>query len=418
MQCFYVKNNITLQLPHKQCELLAPSSEALLAQQIPTKNVYCGNVGWETIHAKQSIGEDGVVILPMTHEIQRILPPAITPWSAGQDIVTQLQNLIQNRPAEKRHQPIRLALLNGVGTMLGDTLVGSSAVEIAIRRLHETIGAVEVHAILAWNARPGTENIMARSPAVTYVQGHSITLNNLCSYDAYWDFSVLLRMEGYNSIPLIDFYLNSLGIDPESVSPAEKLPMLRLPTALIMEARSILAERSQGRKTVLIQGLASTPLRSMPDAFFAQLIADVLSETDVCVLLTQPLPGGFPNHYPDRIIHLEDWCRPSTDHYLSVVVAANAIISVDSLAIHAAMAAQIPGVVIFTTLSPALRLAYAPRLTGILIPEAEALSTWGKHKTDDNWPNEQLEYDQAWAAIDRKSILHKLHEIWNQSEVI
>ncbi|MGZ4969952.1 MAG: glycosyltransferase family 9 protein [Methylobacter sp.] len=418
MQCFYVKNNVTLQLPHKQRELFAPSLEALAALQIPTKNVYCGNIAWEVIHAKQNIGEDGVVTLPMSQEIQRILPPAITPWSAGYNLVMQLQNVIHNRAAEKRDQPVKLALLNGVGTMLGDTLVGSSAVEIAIRRLTETIGAVEVHAILAWNARPGTENILARSPAIAYVQGHSITLDNLCSYDAYWDFSSLLRMEGYNSLPLIDFYLNSLGIDPESVGPAEKLPALRLPTALIMEAKSILAEMSQGRKIVLIQGLASTPIRSMPESFFAKMIDDVLNETDACVLLTQPTPDGLSNQDSRRIINLEDWCRPSTDHYLSVVAAANAIISVDSLAIHAATAVQMPGVVIFTTLSPALRLTYAQRLTGMLIPEASTLSTWGKHKIDNNWPNEQLEYNQAWEAIDRKSIVMKLQEIWNKSAIV
>ncbi|WP_333878304.1 hypothetical protein [Methylobacter sp.] len=256
MQYFYVKNNVTLQLPHKQHELLPPSLDALATLQIPTKNVYCGNIVWEVIHARETLGETGVVTLPNTPEIQRILPPAITPWSVGHDLVMQLQNIIRNRPIEKRHEPIKLALLNGVGTMLGDTLVGSSAVEIAIRRVTEAIGAVEVHAILAWNARPGTENIMARAPAIAYVQGHSITLDSLCGYDAYWDFSALLRMEGYNALPLIDFYLNNLGIDPESVDSAEKLPDLRLPTALVMEAKSILGEMSQGRKVVLIQGLA------------------------------------------------------------------------------------------------------------------------------------------------------------------
>jgi ADP-heptose:LPS heptosyltransferase len=183
---------------------------------------------------------------------------------------------------------------------------------------------------------------------------------------------------------------------------------LRLPTALITEAKPILAEMSQGRKTVLIQGLASTPIRSMPNAFFAQMIDDVLDKTDACVLLTHPLPDGLPNPYQDRIIHLEDWCRPSADHYLSLVVAANAIISVDSLAIHAAMAAQMPGLAIFTTLSPALRLTYATQLTGMLIQGASNLSTWGKHKIDDNWPGEQHEYNQAWKALDRKSILNQL----------
>ncbi|MGZ3820109.1 MAG: hypothetical protein ACXVB6_05930, partial [Mucilaginibacter sp.] len=159
-------------------------------------------------------------------------------------------------------------------------------------------------------------------------------------------------------------------------------------------------------------------IRSMPDSFFAKMIDDVLNESDACVLLTQPTPDSLSNHDSRRIINLEDWCRPSTDHYLSAVVAANAIISVDSLAIHAATTVQMPGVVIFTTLSPALRLTYAPRLTGMLIPGASTLSTWGKHKTDNNWPNEQIEYNQAWEAIDRKAIVNKLQQIWNKFRVV
>lgn len=408
MEYFYVKNNVIVQLPHKRRELFSPPQDALATLQIPIKNIYCGNIGWEVIHARQTVGEDGAVILPINSEIQRLLPPAIISWSDGHDLVIQIQNIIRARPDEKHHEPIKLALLNGVGTMLGDTLVGSSAVEIAIRQLNEAVGAVEVHAVLAWNARPGTENILARSPAISNVQGYSITLDDLCGYDAYWDFSTLLRMEGYNSVPLIDFYLNNLGIDARSVNPVEKLPVLRLPTALVLEAKSILAEISQGRKVVLIQGLASTPIRSMPDTFFAQLINDVLRETDASVLLTQPLPDGLSNNYPDRIIHLEGWCRPSTDHYLALVIAADALISVDSLAIHAAMAIQMPGVVIFTTLNPELRLAYAPQLTGVLIPDASVLSTWGKHKIDDNWPNEQASYHQAWEALDRRVVVNKI----------
>ena len=411
MQLFYVKNSVTLQLPHKQCVLTAPSHEALASQQIPIANVYCGNIGWEVIHANTTVGEESAVVVPINPEIQRILPPAINPWSAGHDLVTQVQSMMRHRPEEKRHAPIKLALLNGVGTMLGDTLVGSSAMEIAFRRLTEAIGPVEVHAILAWNARPGAENIMARCPAFSHVQGHSIRLEQLCGYDSYWDFSSLLQMEGYNSVPLVDFYLSNLGIDPNSVDSAEKSPVLRIPTALLSEAKSILNKRSNGRSVVLIQGLASTPLRSMPDGFFARLIDDVLSGTEASVLLTQPLPAGLPNVLPDRIIHLEDWCRASTDHYLALVVAANAVISVDSLAIHAAMAARTPGVVIFTTLSPELRLAYAPQLTGVLIPGAAALSTWGKHKTDDCWPNEQSAYNQAWEALNRGAVVNRLSEL-------
>ena len=249
---------------------------------------------------------------------------------------------------------------------------------------------------------------MARSPAVSHVQGRSITLAELHGFDAYYDFSSLLLMEGYNDIPLIDFFLNQLGIDPASVNADEKVPQLRLPSMLIQEAKKLIDHHRQGRKVVLVQGQASTPLRSMPDGVMVQLMGDILSKTDAYVLLTHPVSYGPLEKYADRIIQMAHWCQTSTDHYLALVVAVDALVSIDSLAIHAAAAARIPGIVIFTTLEPNLRLAYAPCLTGLLIPGATILSTWGKHKIDSHWSDEQIPYNQAWEVMDRVPILDKL----------
>jgi SAM-dependent methyltransferase len=136
-----------------------------------------------------------------------------------------------------------------------------------------------------------------------------------------------------------------------------------------------------------------------------------LNTTDARILLTQPLPKGLSIGCADRVVQLEKWCRLSTDHYLALTIAADVLVSIDSLAIHAASAAKIPGIVIFTTLHPDLRLTYAPHLTGLMLPGAATLKTWGKHKTDDNWPEEQVTYNQAWEAMDRTSILDAVKSV-------
>lgn len=409
MQFYYVKKSVDLTLPGKRLILEAPAADALLSQQIPLQHIHCGNTGWEVIHAQEIAGKDCAVVLSPGPEIQALLPPLLQPASSGINLINQIRNLAQGRPADRQGQPLRLALINGVGTMLGDTLVGSTALEIASRVLTEAgVGKVDIHAIQAWNTRPGTGDILARCPAVAHVQGHSITLDKLRAFDAYWDFSLLLKMEGYNTRPLLDFYLNQFGIDPAGINPAVKRPVLRLPTAVIAEAKTLLDQRRAGRKLLLIQGAASTPLRSMPDFFLAGLIEKVLAETDACILLTQPLPEGLSDRAAERVVHLEDWCRDSTDRYLALVVSADQIVSIDSVAIHAAMAAGLSGVVIFTTLPPALRLAYAPQLVGMLIPDAENLKTWGQHKTDDRWPEQLVEYNQAWAKMGMDLVISKL----------
>jgi SAM-dependent methyltransferase len=407
MEFFCVQKSITLKLPHKECVLHAPDSEALASKQIPLKNIYCGNVYWEIAHARSIGGDSAAIALPLNDALQRLMPPVLRPWSIGNDLIAQVREIVRRRSPDRQGKPLRFVLVNGVGTMIGDTLIGAAAVEIAIRRVRNALGPVEVHAGLGWNARPGTENIFQRCPVISVVHHHALTVEQLRGFDAYWDFSELLAMEGYDTLPLIDFYLNSLGIDHASVASAEKIPPLRLPPAIVADAKAML-DPCRGRPVLLIQGQASTPLRSMPDIFMAELIGDVLRETDTCVLLTQPSPVGMRIEDEERAIRLDAWCQGSTDRYLALVSQIDMLISIDSLAIHAAAAAKIPGVAIFTTLDPHLRLAYAPTLTGLLIPGATGLKTWGKHKADANWPDEQAEYDKAWATMDKSVILDAL----------
>lgn len=404
MYFYYVRQRCTLALPHKVAERYPPSVDALQTRQIPLGNIYCGAVVWEIAQARTAYGDDAVVIQEFTPEIESLLPPRIRARLEGGDLPTQMQKLAPTS-AEKRHRPLRIALINGVGTMLGDTLVGSRALEIAVEELRIALGPIEIHIVLAWNARPGAEGILRRSPAVTSLQEHALTLEELRGFDAYWDFSSLLSLEGYDSRPLIDFYLEQFAIASERVAVADKLPILRLPATDREEARHLIDGCRKGRPVILLQALASTPLRSMPEAFLLLLLADILRQTDACVLLTQALPLGAKTVDPGRVVQLAEWCAAKTERFLSLFAEIDVLVSVDTLAIHAALAEGKPGVAIFTTMDPALRLSTASRLEGFLIPDAQDLPFWGKHKEDANWGVHQPRYEAAWFALDRHVIL-------------
>lgn len=405
MQIYYLNRPCTLSLAHKSTVLHAPSPDALSKLRIPTVNIYCGNVGWEIMLARAQLGDEAVVIQELTPEIAALLPPRIGSYKAGGDLCDQVRALLAKRESEKCSQPFRIALMNGLGTMLGDTLVGSRALEIAVEKLTAEIGHIEVHVVLAWNARPGTEEILRRSPAVSSLQEHSLTLDELRQFDAYWDFSELLRMEGYDTLPLIDFYLEHLAINPDDIVATDKLPQLRLPATVRSEAKKLLEPIKHAHKLLLLQWLASTPLRSMPDQFVALLLEDILRETEVCVLVTQPLPAGIVVNEPDRVVQLAEWCATKTDNYLALFAEIDAVISVDTLAIHAALAEKKPGLGIFTTIAPELRLPPASQIKGYMILGAEDLPLWGRHKDGADWESNRSLYEAAWLALDRPAIL-------------
>jgi hypothetical protein len=399
MQGFWVKKDVVLQHAGKTHRLLPPTQEAISSRKIPLSSIYCGNIVWEIIQARHQIGVEQVEDLGRLNTQNLPLPLEIN------------SNFPINKLLEiKNHkQPgiIKIALLNGMGTMVGDTIVGCQALEIAIERISQlTDRKVEVDVYLAWNARPGTERLIERVNGVTNVIEHSLTLQELQHYEAYWDFSNLLLLEGYENINLIDFYLKSLGIDSTTVSVKSKLPLIRTPESILEDARNLLFQRSNGKPIIHIQGEASNPLRSMPHSDFERLAKSILEHTDAHLLITQKIEQPF--FESNRLINLSDWSSQSIDHYLALIESVQAVVSVDTLAVHAAIAFNLPGIGIFSSIEPHLRVGYANLFKGKKLPNATTLPCWGKHKSDENWMEYADAYNQAWASIDFKPWITEL----------
>lgn len=400
IRCFHVRRRIDIALPDRKRTLLPPSEEELATNRLPAARVYCGAVDWEMISARRAGGDENVVDLGLRAPPRIPLPLRLD----GADSAAALAGRSPPPPGE----PWRIALINGVGTMLGDTLVGSSAMAVVLRRLREQLGRdVVVEAQMAWNSRPGTGAIMGRTPGVARVALHSFTLQELNRCHAYWNFSGLLGIPGYENKPLFDFYLRWFGMDPEQVPGSDKRPVVRLPDGLLEQARTMLAQRAAGRRVVLLQAQASNALRSMPAEQLSHLARLFLERTDLAVMVTQNAPTEV---LPDcaRVLRMHEWCEGSVDHYTALIGAADALVSVDTFAIHVATALDVPGEVIFTSIEPSLRVAYSPLLRGVLIPHARDLPGWAGHKTDALWPQWEPAYRQAWAALDLGEIVQRV----------
>ncbi len=402
MQFFYVTKDVTLRYGNRELVLTAPPKELLDRNSLSPAHVRCGFIAWEAIKAREALGTvDAAVILPSHHELLRFLPPMIASSASGGCLFKQLEAIAAGRPAEKRSAPIRIALVNGFGTMLGDNLIGVSALEQALSLYKEKYETpIEVHAFLAWNAIPGAEVILARSPVITYVQAHSATLDELRSFDAYWDFSSLLTMSGYDSVNFQDFYLDHLGIDPSLVGSDRKIPSVRVTKSALKEAQEHLAYRAVKRPLIFMQFKASTDARSVPSVVAEKLVRMVLDHTDSTILCAQTDWLGSHSESSGRVVNLGDWTVGNLDRYVSLLALSDLVVSVDTLALHIAMGLRRPGLGLFALSRPELRLTYAPNIDGFLIPGAETLPYWGKHKGDSKWESLKGFYVTAWNNLD------------------
>lgn len=405
MRYYYVKQGVRLSLPHKTKDILPVAPEALAADQLPFERIYCGYVPWEYIEAQKSIGKDNACMVK-PEALESFLPLRIQGFSLAGDIVTQLQGVLASKGSAK---PVRLrcALINGTGTMLGDTVIGASALEHVIRYLQSRGIELDIAVVAAWNARPGVEVLWQKVPGIQQVFDSSITLAQLRQYDFVWDFSDLMLLPGIESMHFGDFYFHYLGMDPGLIDAGVKLPTYRMSRTDFEKTRELLAKVSDGKPLVFFQAEASTFARSVPNDVFASALKELARDKDVKVVITSAFPKGLSNFERSLIINLSAWTQSSLDRYFAAISLCQYVISVDTLSMHIAMAGQKPGLGLFSISEPAIRLKYSPQIEGLLIPNAQELPYWNKHKHDDQWTKHQAAYLAAWEELRLEEVIQR-----------
>jgi ADP-heptose:LPS heptosyltransferase len=111
------------------------------------------------------------------------------------------------------------------------------------------------------------------------------------------------------------------------------------------------------------------------------------------------IPEGLEDHH-EQILCCDEFTRHAIDRYLALISLADRVMTVDSLALHVAMGLNKQGNAYFSLSPPEIRLRYAPQINGYLIPDAQALPYWGKHKSDEAWSEYSALYEQAWERLE------------------
>lgn len=400
---------MTLRLPGRALELRSPSSEQQLNGELPLDCIRCGFVAWELIQARQQLESSDVVEIPPQAELERHLPYKIPRRSNSEELMNRLREIIKTKKTQSDNRTLRFALVNGFGTMLGDNLVGLSAMKLVLEKL-VSIGEfpIEVDAYLAWNAVPGTEQILDRSGLFCRIAKRSLSLLELKSYDAYWDFSSLLRMDGYDDKNFHDFYLDHLGIDPTEIEEEKKVPKVDVCQSSISETKTHLETLNLSGPTVFLQINASTDARSVPHESAWKLVQAILEKTSAHLVYCATTSFSTDAKYKNRLINLGGWTANDLDRYFAAIYLADAVISVDTLALHVAIGLNKPGIGLFALSNPGSRLVYAKNIDGFLIPGAENLPYWKKHKSDSNWHSAESLYLESWLRLDVSAVTEVL----------
>ncbi|KWZ41307.1 ADP-heptose--LPS heptosyltransferase [Burkholderia savannae] len=255
-------------------------------------------------------------------------------------------------------------VINGMGVALGDSVIGLTALA-AIRARHPHVRIVLYRPAHA----PAYVDALYRlaADAIAPIRTLPWPAAALPESDTRIDLGNHLYWPAFATQPMIDFFLASLGVPPESIAADAKrnhwLARLTLPEP---------PPEWRGRRYALFCPQASTPLRSIPPARRAALV-DRLAR-----IYRLPVLGFEPIDHPDYVdvsVHSGD-----TAHFIGWVAQASVVMCADTSAVHIAAGFDVPTLACFSSIAPELRVRDYPFCTAIGLDVPEMLRN--RHKSD------------------------------------
>lgn len=253
---------------------------------------------------------------------------------------TRLPGFPQPLPAEGLPRNARLLLLRGGG--LGDLVTLTPALkqlrkryglnlQVTLSTFRDIFPLFDDHALV--------DRQLPHPVSLAEITGAS---------DYYVDFSDPAKL--FDTSEMIDFHIESLGIDASAVPKAEKLPQLPAALSCCNRIREQLA--CLKRPLVLFAGEASDVIRRLPPSVLASL-AEGRPEISF-IVPGRAIDCALPN------VHSLDTAGGLSD-FVSAIAACDALVSADSAAYHLAAALDKPALVLFGPINARFRTSYYPK---------------------------------------------------------
>ncbi|HGO6074590.1 TPA: glycosyltransferase family 9 protein [Burkholderia cepacia] len=271
-----------------------------------------------------------------------------------QDRVTGLYHSLADAPGirnaamtpfqqDYRDVPV-VHVINGMGVALGDSVMGLTAIE-ALRRQNPDLRCVMYRPGRAPAHTDGLYQLAAG--VVADMRWLPWPLSGLPVSECAIDLGNQLFWPEFATLPMIDFFLWALGVDPASVPADAKrnywLKRLCLPD---------LATDLPSGGYVLFCSTASTPIRSIPAELRREFVDRLWQAFGLPVVGFEPI--DHPHYVDVRAL------SPDTGSFIAWVKGARFLLSADTAAVHIAAGFDVPTTAFFTTIRPELRVRDYP----------------------------------------------------------
>lgn len=312
----------------------------------------------------------------------------------------QLQALRTSKP-DKQH--FRLAFINGFGYNLGDCTMGATAFRQVQPYLARHLPSFSCDLLYGAGVSAAMVDIVAGEKSIERVLFQTPTVCELAQYDGYFDFSGLINMPQYDTLPTVDWYLWWCGLDPQTVPPEQKRNRGQIRWDAWNAVRSLLKDTPCQK--VLFNPKASVPLRTMPPQVAIQFAQRLLElAPDIKLVIDQPM-----NLQHERLIDVSSQIN-TPEKFKALCAQVDGLITVNSFASHAADLCSTPAVHLCSTI-PASHYPYYPFSAAINLPGYEQLPAFNQPKVEpEKWEAMSAAYHTAWEGLAPAQVLTLLRE--------
>ncbi len=260
-------------------------------------------------------------------------------------------------------KPLTVHVVNAMGVVLGDSIIGLSVLHW-LRDAYPHLKLVLYRGATTPDYVEQLYHLAAR--AIGEIRYLPWPLADIPADEPIIDIGNFVFWPRFATLPTIDFFCEAMGIDPAQMPVSDKanrwLTGLDLPE---------LPQAWRSQPYVLFSPEASTPVRRIPDSIRHAWIDRLWGAYRLPVL-------GFANCCHPHFVDLRPLSH-DTASFLMWIRHAQAMVSADSAAVHAAAGFGVPTTAIFTTIDPMLRVRDYPRCQSVAL-RVEALE--GIHSSD------------------------------------
>lgn len=305
------------------------------------------------------------------------------------------------------NNPLKLAISNAMSNAIGDHLIGMSAFDYYREKLIKDLGRdldISFYQLNPYRVSPITKQWHGKYQHIYMLPNR---LARFVDNDIFVDLGTLLLRDNFGNQPMIDFFLEALSIDPDTVpNEAKRMKYKTDPEIDAKLDKTFRIIKSKGRPILLFHRSSTSPIRYMSDARARQMISDIIKKSDYFVVSADRLE--YQNQRFMDLSHLS----PDLDHFAGIISKVDGVVTVDTSTYHFSDAFSKPTVVLFTTINPDFRIRYHPYARSIML-EKEGGRLYGRHKAskDEAEAKQEIAYaDKMWDRISASDVLKALEE--------